>query len=46
MEFFVFPMAYAKPPCAVNQIDKAGRIFFDQKLSVDERAETIALIWD
>jgi hypothetical protein len=44
MEFLVFSMAYAKSPCAANQIDRAGRIFFDQKLSVDERAGAIALI--
>jgi Region found in RelA / SpoT proteins len=39
-------MAYEKPPCSANQIDKAGKTFFDQKLTVPERAAAIAAIWD
>jgi Region found in RelA / SpoT proteins len=39
-------MAYEKPPCSANQIDKAGRIFFDENQNVDERAKAIDMIWD
>src|SRR5579872_1772112 len=46
MELLVFTMAYEKPPCTANQIDKAGKTFFNQKLSVDERGGAVALIWD
>jgi hypothetical protein len=39
-------MAYEKPTSTANQIDKAGKVFFNQKLSVDERAEAVRQIWD
>lgn len=39
-------MAYEKPPCTANQIDKAGKIFFNTKLTVRERANAIDQIWN
>ncbi|MGY3358853.1 hypothetical protein ACVWZK_005516 [Bradyrhizobium sp. GM0.4] len=38
-------MAYEKPPCTANQVDKAGKYFFNQKLSVADRAAAINAIW-
>lgn len=39
-------MAYEKPTCTANQIDKAGKTFFNQKLTVDERGAAVAQIWN
>jgi hypothetical protein len=39
-------MAYNKPPCTHNQIDRAGKSFFNQKLPVEDRAQAIRQIWE
>lgn len=39
-------MAYEKPPCSANQIDKAGKTFFNPKLGAFERGGAIAQIWN
>lgn len=39
-------MAYEKPPCSFNQIDRAGKTFFNEKLSIEERAGAIDAIWN
>lgn len=39
-------MAYEKPPCTFNQIDRAGKTFFDVSRSVNDRADAVGLIWD
>ena len=39
-------MAYDKPPCTHNQIDRAGKTFFNDKLGTQERASAIAQIWN
>lgn len=39
-------MAYEKPPCSANQIDKAGKTFFNPKLATNERGQAIAQIWN
>lgn len=39
-------MAYEKPPCTFNQIDRAGKVFFDESRDMDDRADAINLIWD
>ncbi|HRF07192.1 MAG TPA: RelA/SpoT domain-containing protein [Xanthobacteraceae bacterium] len=38
-------MAYDKPSSSANQIDKAGKRFFNTGLTIDERAEAINAIW-
>jgi len=39
-------MSYDKPPCSANQIDKAGRNFFNEQLSTDIRGDAIDAIWN
>jgi ppGpp synthetase/RelA/SpoT-type nucleotidyltranferase len=40
------PMPYEKPPCSLNQIDRAGKKIFDSKTAVDELPEPVTLIWN
>jgi hypothetical protein len=39
-------MAYEKPPCTANQIDKAGKAFFNSKLGLEDRGAAIDQIWN
>src|ERR1700754_3457466 len=39
-------MAYDKPPCTFNQIDKAGKYIFDARVNHETRATAANTIWN